>query len=84
MQLRPLGAGLLPHAWRLSSPGPKPGRVWGQGTCGERASRCAPPGPVLPAPLEMKPQYPDRPRPSFSETKLPTPQNCSTPGVEEV
>lgn len=37
-------------------------------------------GPVLPAALEMKPQCPDRHRPSFSETKFPRPQNCSAPG----
>ena len=43
VQLRPLGAGLLSHAWILSRPGPKTGRVWGQGACGERASRRAPP-----------------------------------------
>ena len=59
MPLRPLGAGLVSHPWRLSGPGPKTGQEWGQGSWQDVPANEPLLEPVLPGPLSMKPQQPD-------------------------
>ena len=61
-----MGTGLESHPWSLSSLDPKAG--WNGAKEAGKDVRAKKPllRPVLPAPLEMKPQYPNRRRPSFT------------------
>lgn len=68
-------AGVIHGAWAALVPRP-------DGNGDEEAVEDAPAkelllGRAVPSPLEMKPQYPDQTRPSFSRIKLSAPPDCS-------